>query len=184
MLSLPAFPFPNGGSRGGRSDVREPCALPAELGSFMVSLLASPLPNGGSRGARPEVCAMALAANAEANATAKTNFFTIFSVVFRCAGLKRSYHHSRPATAGVLLLFIAAAWVWRPADTKKSAGLLGPADRSRDRMRSALIRGTGSRADRRSRRSRTGRRSPGCSTERRGCSARQSGSACCRGCDA
>jgi hypothetical protein len=62
--------------------------VPVEFGSFMVSLSAFPLPNGGSRGARPEVCAMALAANAEAKATAKTNFFTIFSVVFRCASLE------------------------------------------------------------------------------------------------
>jgi len=163
-----------------------PCALPAELGSFMVSLLASPLPNGGSRGARPEVCAMALAANAEANATAKTNFFTIFSVVFRCAGSQalRSYHHSRPAKAGVLLLFIAAASIRRRADTKKSAGPFRPADRCSDQRLSAVIRETGSRADRRSRRSRTGRRSPGCSTERRGCSAGRSGSDSCRGCDA
>src|SRR5579863_2554195 len=93
----------------------------------MLSLPAFPFPNGGSRGARPEVCAIALAANAEANATAKTNFFTIFSVVFRGAGLKpcASYHHSRPAKARVLLLFITAAWVRRPADTKNPPAFWG-----------------------------------------------------------
>jgi hypothetical protein len=68
----------------------------------MVSLLALPFPKGGSLGGTPwlEVCAIAPAANTELNATAKRNFFTIFSVVFRgaerrCAGLDpRSYHHS------------------------------------------------------------------------------------------
>src|ERR1700722_1809593 len=49
----------------------------------MLSLPGFPFPKGGSRGARPEVCAIAPAVNAEAIATAKTNFFTIFSVVFR-----------------------------------------------------------------------------------------------------
>jgi hypothetical protein len=51
----------------------------------MVSLLALPFPKGGSLGGTPwlEVCAIAPAANTELNATAKRNFFTIFSVVFR-----------------------------------------------------------------------------------------------------
>ena len=58
---------------------------------------------------------MAPAVNAEANATAKTNFFTIFSVVFRGVeqamdGLNGSYHHSRPAELSVLLLFVAVVF--------------------------------------------------------------------------
>jgi hypothetical protein len=81
MVSLLASPFPNGGSLGGM--LLRLYLLPAEFGSCMVSLLASPFPKGGSLGERPEVCAIALAANADVNTTAKINFFTIFSVGFR-----------------------------------------------------------------------------------------------------
>src|SRR3984957_14748544 len=107
----------------------------------MVSLLGSPLPKGGSRGARPEVCAMAPAVNAEANAIAKTNFFTIFSVVFRGVeqamdGLNGSYHHSRPAELSVLLLFVAVVFRfggWLPA--KKSRRPFGAGGSSHGQMR-------------------------------------------------
>jgi hypothetical protein len=52
----------------------------------MVSLLVLPFPKGGSLSTPwPAVCAIAPAANTELNATAKTKFFTIFSVVFRGA---------------------------------------------------------------------------------------------------
>jgi len=111
MVSLPALPFPNGGSRGERL-LSELYAGPAEFGSCIVSLLRLPFPKGGSRGARP-FCAIALAANTEANAAAKRNFFTMFSVVLRCAGWATHDDGfvpttiSRPAEPSVLLLFVA-----------------------------------------------------------------------------
>jgi len=62
------------------------------------------------------VCAIAPAANTEASAAAKRNFFTTFSVVFRCAGWAtqdddlRSYHHFKAVELVVLLHFIAGAF--------------------------------------------------------------------------
>jgi hypothetical protein len=114
MVSLPALPFPNGGSLGER--LSELYAGPAEFGSCMVSLLRLPFPKGGSLGGMLElVCAIAAAANTEVNAAAKRNFFTIFSVVFRCAGWATQIMTYVPTISKrwnsfVLLHFIAGAF--------------------------------------------------------------------------
>jgi hypothetical protein len=102
MVSLSALPFPKGGSLGGMLWL-ELCAIPAELGSRMVSLSALPFPKGGSLGGMLwfEVCAIAPMENTDVNAAARSNFFTIFSEIFRLHKVEpmhdrrhRSYHYS------------------------------------------------------------------------------------------
>jgi hypothetical protein len=142
MVSLLALPFPNGGSLGGMLWF-EVYPFPAELGSCMVSLPAFPFPNGGSLGGT--LCAVAPAANTEANATAKIIFFTIFSVVFRgqqdgaTRGLNPcSYHRSGPADARILLRFITGSSVSRRSgEAVKAGGCLTQGDRRTAKIKSA-----------------------------------------------